>query len=89
MTQGGLDIVVHRSVDSLYVRSQRARRRRLARRALMGILLLLIVLAIVLGSARMAHAHDPVVHEYNGTSWLDDQCYVDDGGVLWCSGAMA
>lgn len=25
------------------------------------------------------------IHYYNGTSWIDDVCHVDEDGVLWCT----
>jgi hypothetical protein len=28
---------------------------------------------------------DPTIHHYQGTTWVDDTCYVDEQGTLWCS----
>jgi len=31
------------------------------------------------------HLDEPIVHSYQGTTWIGDVCHVDDRGVLWCT----
>lgn len=48
-----------------------------------AVLILWILLAM---RERIQKSFDsPKVHSYQGTTWIGDECYVDDGGVLWCT----
>jgi hypothetical protein len=55
-----------------------------------ALLLALFVSALVWGFLTFrSWARDaidsPEVHTYNGVTWVDDSCHIDDEGTLWCT----
>lgn len=52
----------------------------------LAVLTLAVALMFLAVAVRREHH---VIHSYNGTTWLDDQCYVDSEGTLWCQGPTA
>jgi hypothetical protein len=52
----------------------------------MLMLLLHAVAIIILALALTRHVNrrEPEVHTYNGTTYVDGQCFVDKAGTLWC-----
>jgi hypothetical protein len=50
-----------------------------------GLGLVAVVALISIGSMFTSSSSSPPVHEYQGTTFVDGVCFVDDAGTLWCS----
>lgn len=52
--------------------------------ALVGMLVLASAVALIGVAARAQHRRTHTVYIMRGIEWVDDTCYVDDAGRVWC-----
>lgn len=55
--------------------------------ALLAVTLVALVVAVIMlrvAAGRLVQGQERI-HQYGGTTWIGDSCFVDKEGTLWCT----